>query len=145
MMKKTIHTHYDNLRIKRNASPGIIKAAYRALSAEYHPDKNPDRDTTRIMQMLNDAYAVLSDPAARERYDARIDAEEAAQTGDADAPPKSMPRPAPPNAHRQQHEQPGNEEKSDRQGKLRPTKGAYIFLAALFALLLVLVAVLVNL
>lgn len=70
-----IHTHYDNLRITRNATPRLIKAAYRALSQEFHPDRNPDRDTTRIMQIINDAYAVLGDPVARAKYDATITAQ----------------------------------------------------------------------
>ena len=72
-----VHTHYDNLRITRNATPGVIKAAYRALSQEFHPDRNPGRDTTRIMQIINDAYAVLSDPAARAKYDAKVATEDA--------------------------------------------------------------------
>jgi curved DNA-binding protein CbpA len=91
-MSKAIHTHYDNLRIKRNATPGIIKAAYRALSVEYHPDKNPGRDTTHIMQMLNDAYAVLGDPAARAKYDAKVAADEAVARREEAAKPADPPR-----------------------------------------------------
>jgi len=33
---------YSILQIKRNASPSDIKKAYRRLSLENHPDKNPD-------------------------------------------------------------------------------------------------------
>jgi hypothetical protein len=76
-----MHTHYDNLRVTRNATPGVIKAAYRALSHEFHPDKNPGRDTTRIMEIINEAYAVLSDPAARARYDAALVSGEGQSTG----------------------------------------------------------------
>ena len=71
-----MHTHYDNLRVTRNAPPGVIKAAYRALSQEFHPDKNLGRDTTRIMKIINEAYAVLSDPEARARYDASLAGDE---------------------------------------------------------------------
>ncbi|MCX4152235.1 MULTISPECIES: J domain-containing protein [Paraburkholderia] len=71
-----MHTHYDNLRVTRNATHGVIKAAYRALSQEFHPDKNPGRDTTRIMKIINEAYAVLSDPAARARYDTTLAGDE---------------------------------------------------------------------
>ncbi|MFL9929829.1 J domain-containing protein [Paraburkholderia sp. RL18-103-BIB-C] len=71
-----MHTHYDNLRVTRNAPPGVIKAAYRALSQEFHPDKNLGRDTTRIMKIINEAYAVLSDPEARARYDATLAGDE---------------------------------------------------------------------
>jgi len=67
-----VHTHYDNLRVSRNAPPEVIKAAYRALSQRYHPDKNSSPDATRIMKILNDAYATLGDPEARRRYDEAI-------------------------------------------------------------------------
>jgi hypothetical protein len=33
-----------------------IKARYRQLAKEYHPDLNHDRDTTRIMQVINAQY-----------------------------------------------------------------------------------------
>lgn len=71
-----MHTHYDNLRVTRNATPGVIKAAYRALCQEYHPDRNSSPDATRIMAIINDAYTVLSDPAARARYDSKLDRDE---------------------------------------------------------------------
>ena len=36
-----IHTHYDNLKVARGAPQEVIRAAYKALSQKYHPDKNP--------------------------------------------------------------------------------------------------------
>ncbi|MBB5503579.1 J domain-containing protein [Paraburkholderia sp. MM5384-R2] len=71
------HTHYDNLKVARNAPPEVIKAAYKALSQRYHPDKNNSPDATRIMKILNDAYAVLGDAEARRRYDETLSAEAA--------------------------------------------------------------------
>lgn len=48
----------------------MIKAAYRSLSAKYHPDKNPgDARCVRIMAIINEAYAVLSDPVRRKQHD----------------------------------------------------------------------------
>lgn len=79
------HTHYDNLRITPNATAGLIKAAYRALCQEFHPDKNPSADATRIMQIINDAYSVLSDPVTRAKYDAKLAAEEVAASKSAQA------------------------------------------------------------
>jgi len=68
-------THYDNLQVARTASPEVIKAAYRSLSAKYHPDRNPgDDQCARIMAILNEAYAVLSDPVRRKQHDEWIDA-----------------------------------------------------------------------
>ncbi len=71
---QTIHTHYDNLHVARNAPPEVIRAAYRALSQQYHPDKNPQRiaECERIQKLINEAYAVLSDPAHRAKHDAWI-------------------------------------------------------------------------
>ncbi|MFM0557751.1 J domain-containing protein [Paraburkholderia sediminicola] len=70
-----MHTHYDNLKVARNAPVSVIKAAYRALSQQYHPDKNNHPDAARIMRVLNDAWAVLGDEAARAKYDHRLAAE----------------------------------------------------------------------
>lgn len=66
----TIHTHYDNLKVTRDAPPEVIKAAYRALASKYHPDKNPgDVRAKKIMCLINSANAVLSDPAKKAEHD----------------------------------------------------------------------------
>lgn len=63
-------SHYDRLGIGRGASPQEITLAYRALCRRYHPDLNGGReDALRMMQALNEAYAVLRDPARRSSYD----------------------------------------------------------------------------
>ena len=36
---------------------------------KWHPDKNQDKDTTKIFQDIREAYAVLSDPQERAWYD----------------------------------------------------------------------------
>ncbi len=65
-----IHTHYDNLRVTRNAPPEVIRAAYKSLSQKFHPDRNPDKeDATRTFQIIKSAYEVLSDPAKRREHD----------------------------------------------------------------------------
>lgn len=69
VVKKKVHTHYDNLKTARNAPDEVIRAAYRALSQKYHPDKNPRPDAARIMAILNTSYAVLSDEVQRRRHD----------------------------------------------------------------------------
>ena len=40
----------------RAGSPSAVKALYRTLAKQYHPDFNPDKDTTEIMQQVNAAY-----------------------------------------------------------------------------------------
>jgi hypothetical protein len=72
-----IHTHYDNLKVARLAPQEVIRAAYKALTQKYHPDKNPgDEQAARIMAILNTAYGILSDPVRRKEHDEWIAAEE---------------------------------------------------------------------
>lgn len=67
---KPIQTHYDNLKVARDAPIEVIRAAYRSLSQKYHPDRNPQNaDAARIMPLLNGAYEVLSDPVKRRTHD----------------------------------------------------------------------------
>ncbi|MES2741155.1 MAG: J domain-containing protein [Pseudomonadota bacterium] len=55
----------------------VIRAAYKALSQKYHPDKNPgDAKAARIMAILNSAYGTLSDAQRRKEHDEWIAAEE---------------------------------------------------------------------
>lgn len=69
-----VHTHYDNLKVARNAPPEVIRAAYKTLSQKYHPDRNPDsREAIRIIQIINLAYEVLSDPVKRQEHDEWIE------------------------------------------------------------------------
>ncbi len=65
--------YYRILGVKRLASSGEIKTAYRTLAQHWHPDRNPDAGATRQMQLINEAYLILRDPQARSRYDAEYD------------------------------------------------------------------------
>ncbi|SNS33340.1 DnaJ domain-containing protein [Noviherbaspirillum humi] len=68
-----VHTHYDNLKVARDAPPEVIRAAYKTLSQKYHPDRNPgNAEAIRIIQIINSAYEVLSDPVKRQEHDAWI-------------------------------------------------------------------------
>lgn len=65
-----IHSHYDNLTVSRNASPDVIRAAYRVLCQKYHPDKHDqDPKYVRIMSIINTSYKVLMDPELRLKHD----------------------------------------------------------------------------
>jgi len=64
-------THYDNLQIAKSASDTVIRAAYKALSQKFHPDKNPEdlKISEARMKIINEAYWVLSDPIRRSDHD----------------------------------------------------------------------------
>lgn len=67
------HTHYESLKVTRDAPMEVVRAAYRALSQKYHPDRNDGSETAnRMMTVLNVAYETLSDLAKRQQYDAWI-------------------------------------------------------------------------
>lgn len=61
--------HYETLGLEPDCSAEDIRAAYRLLAKTYHPDVS-NVDASRI-QAINDAYAVLKDPARRRAYDAQ--------------------------------------------------------------------------
>jgi hypothetical protein len=66
-------THYDTLKVSRDAPIEVIRAAYRVLSQKYHPDRNPaDSAAADTMGLLNNAYEILSDPERRHAHDAWI-------------------------------------------------------------------------
>jgi molecular chaperone DnaJ len=63
-------TLYDTLGVKKGASAGEIKKAYRKLAAQYHPDKNPgDTAAEEKFKEVQNAYDVLSDEQKRKQYD----------------------------------------------------------------------------
>jgi curved DNA-binding protein len=62
--------YYQILGVARNANANEIKAAYRKLAMQYHPDRNPgDKQAEERFKEMNEAYQVLSDPQKRARYD----------------------------------------------------------------------------
>jgi hypothetical protein len=64
---------YEILEVSQNASPEVIKAAYKSLMQRYHPDKNPD-NAEIAAHALNvvQAFEVLSDPNKRAAYDIKL-------------------------------------------------------------------------
>lgn len=67
-------TYYDILGVSPTATPNEIKAAYRKLAFEFHPDRNPNKEIADTkMKELNFVYSVLSDPQQRKWYDESIE------------------------------------------------------------------------
>jgi curved DNA-binding protein CbpA len=63
--------YYRILGILEDAEDIVIKAAYKALAQKYHPDKfqGDAKHAKQRMQEINEAYAILSDVTARQKYD----------------------------------------------------------------------------
>lgn len=62
--------YYEVLGVDRNADADTIKKAYRKLAKKYHPDMNPgDKEAEAKFKEASEAYAVLSDPDKRAKYD----------------------------------------------------------------------------
>ncbi|MFQ6097412.1 MAG: J domain-containing protein, partial [Armatimonadota bacterium] len=61
--------YYEVLGLDRNATDKEIKAAYRRLARKYHPDISKEPDAEQRFKEVGEAYAVLSDPDKRAKYD----------------------------------------------------------------------------
>ena len=85
--------YYEVLGVARGASDEEIKAAYRKLVRQHHPDLHPEKDKpaqTEKIKAINEAYSVLGDKDNRAKYDTfgenwkdgqRMDEEAAARYG----------------------------------------------------------------
>jgi curved DNA-binding protein len=62
-------THYDTLGVNQQASADEIKAAFRKLAGEHHPDRGGDQAK---FKEINEAYNNLRDPQSRAQYDAQM-------------------------------------------------------------------------
>lgn len=60
---------YEVLGLTKSASAAEIKAAYRKLALQWHPDRNKASNANEKFKEINEAYAVLSDPKKKEQYD----------------------------------------------------------------------------
>jgi len=62
--------YYEVLGVSRNATEQELKAAFRRLAKECHPDFNPgDKDAERRFKEIAEAYETLRDPQKRAAYD----------------------------------------------------------------------------
>lgn len=68
-----MRTYYDVLGVAPDTPDVVIKAAYRALAKEYHPDgSSVAPDSAERFIEIQTAYAVLSKPQSRTEYDAEL-------------------------------------------------------------------------
>lgn len=64
-----METWYDILGVSRDATPDEIRAAYRRLAKQYHPDINQDPGANERFTAIQQAYETLIDPESRARHD----------------------------------------------------------------------------
>ncbi|MCB0990797.1 MAG: J domain-containing protein [Acidimicrobiales bacterium] len=67
-------THYEVLKVERDATSEQLRAAYLRQARRHHPDTagsdlSAISEAEREMRSINAAWEVLSDPEARRRYD----------------------------------------------------------------------------
>jgi hypothetical protein len=67
---RTVGTYYELLGVEPSADEATLRAAYRRLARQHHPDA-PGGDSAQ-MARVNDAWRVLSDADARRAYDASL-------------------------------------------------------------------------
>jgi curved DNA-binding protein CbpA len=63
---------YDVLNVAPEAEPVVVEAAYKALIKKYHPDQAVEAPVPKDATAINEAFAILKDPAKRADYDHRL-------------------------------------------------------------------------
>jgi curved DNA-binding protein len=72
-LQRAKKNHYATLGLDRRCTPAQIRAAYRALAKQHHPDLNPNSHTAiSRTQELNAANEILSDPSLRAAHDREL-------------------------------------------------------------------------
>ena len=67
-----MNNYYKILQVDKDASPEIIKVAYKLLVKKYHPDLKEGKEKIEAeekIKIINDAYDILSNPTKKAEYD----------------------------------------------------------------------------
>jgi len=91
---------YEILEVSPSAEPAEIRTAYLNLAREYHPDRVPEHltklraDAEEKLKLVNQAWAVLGDPAKRRQYDVGFRENRGTYRGHRPPPAPVQPEPA---------------------------------------------------
>ena len=72
-------TYYETLGIKAGADLAAIKAGYRRMVKQWHPDVCKEPDAAEMFRQVQHAFEILSDPRKKARYDVGLKLEKKAQ------------------------------------------------------------------
>ncbi len=66
-------TYYQILGVEQSASFGNIRSAFKKGALKHHPDRNKgqEQEANKRMQLISEAYKVLSDSERRNEYDSQ--------------------------------------------------------------------------
>jgi len=74
--RNRLKDYYQILGLEHNCTESEIKIAYKKLAIKFHPDKNQgDKFFLEMFKDVQEAYDVLSDPAKRNAYNAKLEAQ----------------------------------------------------------------------
>jgi curved DNA-binding protein CbpA len=94
--------YYADLKVPANASEKEIRKAFLTLALQYHPDRNPGRETEFVpkFQEIQAAHEILCDQTQRTKYDAeRRKYRNLNPSGNASNTPRARPPPPSRNAY----------------------------------------------
>ncbi|KAK3256034.1 hypothetical protein CYMTET_34811 [Cymbomonas tetramitiformis] len=74
-------TPRELLVLDRDSQTDQIKQRFRQLSMHFHPDKNPTAEAKELFVLLQEAYAVLKDPARRREAETEAESSRSLFTG----------------------------------------------------------------
>ena len=83
--------HYAVLNVAMDAPESVIRAAYRVLAAQFHPDRHARNPAMlQCMQQVTAAYRVLSDARLRAEHDAQLQRARRRRASDGGRPPAAL-------------------------------------------------------
>jgi curved DNA-binding protein CbpA len=88
-------THYDTLGVEPDATEHDIRAAFRRLALDHHPDRfrGDEREKAEErFQSITEAFNVLARPESRERYDRELSVLSSSPTSTGGMDPKELAR-----------------------------------------------------